>query len=124
MALLPGVRAEVAALDPILPLFHVTTLKTVRDRSMFPQRIAMELVTFSGVLAIVLAMLGLYAAMGQEVTSRTREIGIRLAVGAQRPEIVSMIVRQGMKLALLGIGLGMGAALALTRVIRSLLFGV
>jgi putative ABC transport system permease protein len=75
-------------------------------------------------LAIVLAMLGLYAVMGQEVTSRTREIGIRLAVGGRRQEIVSMIVRQGMKLALIGIPLGTGAAVALTRVIRNLLFGV
>ena len=123
-ALLPSIRAEVAALDPNLPLFHVTTLKATRDRSMSAQRIAMEVVTFSGALAIVLAMMGLYAVMRQEVISRTREIGIRLAVGAQRREVVSMIVRQGMRLALLGIGLGMIAAFALTRVIRNLLFGV
>ena len=123
-ALLPGLRAEVGALDPNLPLFHVTTLKATRDRSLSPQRIAMQVVTFSGVLAIVLAMVGLYAVMRQEVISRTREIGIRLAVGAQRNEVVSLLVRQGMKLALLGIGLGMIAAFALTRVIRNLLFGV
>jgi predicted permease len=124
MALLPSVRAELSALDPNLPLFHVTKLKTLRDRSMSMQQIAMELVAFSGVLAIVLAMLGLYAVVGQDVTSRTREIGIRLALGARRHEIVSMIVRQGIKLALLGIALGTGAAFALTSVIRNLLFGV
>jgi predicted permease len=123
-AFLPGIRGELATLDPNLPLFHITTLKATRDRSLSPQRIAMQVVTFSGVLAIVLAMVGLYAVMRQEVLSRTREIGIRLAVGAQGHEVVSMIVRQGMKLALVGIGLGLIAAFALTRVIRNLLFGV
>jgi predicted permease len=123
-SLLPGVRSAVAALDPNLPLFHVATLKTARDQSLFPQRIAMNLVTFSGVLAIVLATLGLYAAMRQEVIGRTREIGIRLAVGAQRREVISMIVREGMKLASLGIVAGMAAAFALAGVIRNLLFGV
>ncbi len=123
-ALLPSLRSAVGALDPQLPLFHMTTLKTVRDRSMFPQRMAADLVTFSGVLAVILAVMGLYAVMRQEVTSRTREIGIRLAVGAQRNEIVLMVLRQGMKLAGIGIGVGMIAAFALTRVMRTLLFGV
>ncbi len=122
--LLPSVRSAAAALDPHLPLFHVTTLKTVHDLSLSPQRIAMDLVTFSGLLAIILATLGLYAAMGQEVLGRTREIGIRLAVGAQRQEVVSMIVREGMKLAGVGIVGGMVGAFALTRIIRNLLFGV
>ena len=122
--LLPSVRSAAGALDPHLPLFHVTTLKTVHDLSLSPQRIAMDLVTFSGLLAIILAMLGLYAAMGQEVLGRTREIGIRLAVGAQRQEVVSMIVWEGMKLAGIGIVAGMAGAFALLRVIRSLLFGV
>jgi predicted permease len=124
MSLLPGVRSAVGALDPLLPLFHVTTLKTVRSRALFAEQITMELVSFSGVLAIVLAMLGLYTAIGQEVIARTREIGIRLAVGAQRREVVLMLVRQGMKLAGAGILAGMAAAFVLTRAIRSLLFGV
>lgn len=121
---LPEVRSRLAELDPRLPLFHVTTLRAARDRSLFAQNIAVELVGFSGTLAILLAMLGLYAAIGQEVIGRTREIGIRLAVGAQRTEVVLMVVRQGMRLAAAGIGLGMAAAFALSRVIRSLLFGV
>jgi len=71
-----------------------------------------------------LATMGLYAAMRQEVIGRTREIGIRLAFGAQRRDVVSMIVREGMKLASLGIVTGMAAAFALTRGIRNLLFGL
>jgi len=121
---LGSVRSELSALDPQLPLFHVTTMKTMRDLSLAPQRIAMSLVTFSGLLTIVLAALGLYGAMSQEVIGRKREIGIRLAVGAQRQEVVSMIVREGMKLAGVGIAAGLAGALAITRVIRNLLFGV
>src|SRR5262249_50771964 len=77
-----------------------------------------------GVLALALATLGLYSVMMYSVSQRTREIGIRMALGANLRDVLLMIVRQGMQLALLGVALGLGVALALTRVLTSLLLGV
>ena len=124
MALLPLVRQEVQALDPHLPLFHVQTLRTVRDQAFWQQRLAARLVSLAGWLAILLATLGLYSVMAQQVTKRTREIGIRMALGARRGEVLGLVVREGMTLAGAGIAIGLTGALALARFLRSLLLGV
>ena len=123
-ALLRSVRQVVAELDPHLPLFRVRTLNTLRDEAFWQQRLAAGLVTFSGGLAIVLATVGLYAALAQEVSRRRREIGIRLALGADRPDVLRLILRQGMKLTAIGAAFGLAASLGMTRVLRNLLYGV
>jgi predicted permease len=122
--LLRSVRQVVAELDTHLPLFRVRTLKKLRDEAFWQQRLAAGLVTFSGVLAIVLATVGLYAALAQDVSRRTREIGIRLALGADRRDVLRLILRQGMKLTAIGAAFGLAASLGLTQVLRNLLYGV
>ncbi|MBI4661007.1 MAG: ABC transporter permease [Verrucomicrobia bacterium] len=124
LTLLPSVRGASQELDPHLPIFHVKTLKTVRDQAFWQQRIAVALTTAAGWLAILLATLGLYSAMAQQVTNRTREIGIRMALGARRGDVLRVIVRHGIALAGVGIVIGLAGAFALTRVLRSLLVGV
>jgi len=123
-ALLRSVRQVVAELDPHLPLFRVRTLRTLRDEAFWQQRLAAGLVTFSGVLAIVLATVGLYAALTQDLSSGRREIGIRLALGADRRDVLRLVLRQGMKLTAIGAAFGLAASLGLTQVLRNLLYGV
>ncbi len=92
--------------------------------SMETQRFAVVLLGTFGTLALILAAIGLYGVLAFTVSQRTREIGIHLALGAQRLDVLAMVIRQGMLLVLIGAGLGVVGAYALTRLIQSLLFGV
>ena len=92
--------------------------------SMETQRFAVVLLGTFGTLALILAGIGLYGVLAFTVSQRTREIGIHLALGAQRLDVLAMVIRQGMLLVLIGAGLGVVGAYALTRLIQSLLFGV
>ncbi len=123
-ALTTVVRREVAALDPDLPLFNVRTMEDVIAASVGTRRVSMQLFAVFAGAALLLAAVGIYGVMAYNVTQRTQEIGIRLALGAQKSDVLRMVVRQGMTLALIGIAAGLAAALGLTRVIASLLFGV
>jgi len=118
------VRSAVRGLDPALPLFQVTTLGAARDRTLWQQRLVSWLVFFCSMSAAGLAMVGLYAALAQDVAQRSREIGIRVAVGATRPNVLALVLGQGMRLTLPGLGIGVVAAFGLTRLLRSVLVGV
>lgn len=119
-----SVRREVAALDSELPVFNLRTLEETLSRSVAQPRFnTLLLAIFAGV-ALLLTAIGLYGVMAYSVTQRTQEIGIRLALGAQSRNVLGLIIRQGMALALVGVGIGLIGAVALTRVMTSFLFGV
>lgn len=118
-----ALRHEVQRLDLNLPVFNVMTMKEHLRLPLFPLRAGASIVAGFGLLALFLAALGIYGVMAYAVSQRKREIGLRLALGAQGSDVLRLIIRQGMALALLGIGIGLLAAFALTRLMTSLLFG-
>ena len=120
----PQVRTVVSALDNNLPMFGVRTLSQQIDRQVFGERLIARLAGFFGALALVLACIGLYGLVSYEVARRTREIGIRTALGAEKVDVLRLVVGQGMKLTLFGVLPGIALALGLTRYAKSLLFGV
>ena len=122
--LLPSIRYEVAALDPDQPLGPVTTFETMLEKSMGPRRMNLTLVTVFAAAALVLSAVGLYGVMSYLVGQRRREIGVRMALGAQRRHVLQMIMGNGLGLALAGTVLGVAGALALMRLMSSLLYGV
>jgi putative ABC transport system permease protein len=124
LALASAVRGEVAAVDRDQPVSAVRTMEEVVSGSVAQQRFrTLLLAAFAGV-ALLLAGVGIYGVIAYSVTHRTHEIGIRMALGAGAADILKMVVGQGMALALAGVAVGLLAALALTRVLSSLLFGV
>ncbi|HLH56833.1 MAG TPA: ABC transporter permease [Verrucomicrobiae bacterium] len=123
-ALLPALRQQVAQLDPTLPIFGINTMKEMRDRNVAPDRLNLGLVGAFAVLALVLAVIGLYGLLSFTVAQRQKEIGVRMALGAQRFEVLRFVVGQGMRLVLAGTLVGLLGSFALTRVLTSVLFNV
>lgn len=119
-----AVREQVAALDRGVPVYQIATIDQLLSRSVAPQRFDLFLLVLFGALAVGLAAVGVYAVLGFSVSQRTHEIGIRLALGAHPRDVLRLIVQQGMKLVCAGIVLGMAGAVALTRLMSSLLYGV
>jgi putative ABC transport system permease protein len=119
-----ALREQVRAVDRDLPVFGETTMTQVAAESVSRRKFAMQLVGLFGVLALLLAGVGIYGVIAYSVTQRTREIGIRVALGASRTAILRWVLRQGMILTVAGIAVGLIGAVALTRLLRSLLFGV
>jgi predicted permease len=117
-------RREIAQLDARLPVVGVMMAEENMSIAYWGPRVAAEMASTFGVLALVLAMMGLYSVMTYAVSQRTREIGIRMALGAQVRDVLRLIVSQGMRMALIGIVLGLVCAFALTRVLASLLLGI
>lgn len=117
------VREQVMAIDKDQPV-AITTMDQIFSDSVGAQRFNMLLLSIFGALALVLAVVGVFGVINYSVTQRTHEIGVRVALGAQRRDIVRLVVGQGMVLTLLGVGIGLAGAVALTRVISGLLFGV
>jgi predicted permease len=123
-AILPAIREVVAQVNTNLPLFDVKTESQQIDRLLFQERLVARLSGFFGLLALVLACVGLYGLLSYEVSRRTREIGIRLALGAQPGSVLKLVLRQGVVLAIVGAGLGIGVALGVTRYLTSMLYDV
>ncbi len=121
-SLSPSVRAAIAAVDPALAVAKVTTMReVVRDMSA-PQRFSAAVLTAFAAGALLLAGIGLYGVLAFGVAQRTREIGVRLALGAGRSEVIGLVVRQGMMLAAAGLAIGLAGSIAASRLLRSLLF--
>ena len=123
-ALVPVIRSTVARISPNLPLRDVTTESQQIDRLLFQERLVARLSGFFGLLALALACIGLYGLLAYEVTRRTREIGIRSALGAQRGDVLRLVVRQGLLLAVVGAVAGIGVALGVTRYLKAMLYDV
>jgi predicted permease len=122
--LVPTVREIAKRLDNNLPLFRVRTQTESIESLVTQERVIARLASFFGVLALLLACVGLYGLLSYEVARRTREIGIRLSLGAERRDVTRLVVMRGMSLTALGVGAGAVGGLALTRVLSSLLYDV
>jgi predicted permease len=122
--LAPSVRGAIANVDRDLPVYRVTTMERIVSDSLAQRRFSMFLFGVFAALALALAVLGLYGVMSYAVAQRTHEIGLRMALGAQAGDVLRMVVGQGMALVAVGLGLGLLGALALTRLMSSLLYGV
>jgi putative ABC transport system permease protein len=118
------VRTEVQSVDSNLPLFSVRTLDEVVARSMAERRFALEILALFAAVALLLAAIGIYGVMSYAFSRRVHELGIRIALGAQRNDILRMALSEGMKLVLFGLVVGVVGAVLLTRFLRSLLFNV
>ena len=123
-SLAPMIRGQVKAMDPDLPIINVRTMIEVVSLSVWQPRLYAILFGVFAAVALALASVGIYGVMAYSVFERTREIGVRVALGAQRRDVLKLVVSQGMTLALIGAGAGLGASLALTRLMQSLLFEV
>jgi len=123
-AVISGLREIVRSLDPEVPLYQARPIEQLLSESVAPRRFNMLLVGAFAGLALLLASIGIYGVMSYSVSQHTREIGIRMALGAGSRDVLRLIVRQGMTLVSIGLALGVAGALALTRVMSSLLFEV
>jgi len=119
-----AVRAQLRELDPDLPLTQVRPMTEVVARSVWQPRLYTALFAVFAAVALILATVGIYGVMSYAVTQRTREIGLRMALGAERKDVLKLVVGHGVVITAIGIGAGLAAAVGLTRLMSSLLFGV
>jgi putative ABC transport system permease protein len=124
LTLVAPAKEVVRSLDPNIPVYEIQTMDDILSASVAPRRFTMVLLGIFAALALVLAAIGLYGVIAYTVVRRTQEIGVRVAMGATRAEIFRLVVRQGMGLSFLGAIVGILGALALTRALSSLLYGV
>jgi putative ABC transport system permease protein len=123
-SLVPAIRAQAAAIDPEEPIYNVATLDQTVSDSVAPQRLNVLLLGIFAFIALALATVGIYGVMAFSVTQRTHEIGIRMALGAERGDVLGLVVRQGARLTAAGVIVGLAGAWGLTRFLTSFLFGV
>lgn len=124
MTLVPAIRQEIQEIDPDQPLGPVTTLEVMLEDSVAPRRFNLFALSTFSCVGLLLGVIGLYGVMSYAVSQRTREIGLRMALGAQRSDVLKLVLSEGMLLALVGTAVGVLGAFALTRLMSSLLFGV
>jgi ABC-type antimicrobial peptide transport system permease subunit len=124
LSLLGPLRAQLAQVDSNVPLFDIRTLDDYVSLSAAQPRFQTVLITFFAAMALLLSAIGLYAVLSYMVTQRTLEIGLRLALGAQREEVLGLILRRGLILAVTGLGIGIFVSVLLTRFISEMLYGV
>jgi predicted permease len=123
-ALVPAVRRALSDLDSNLPMFDVHTQNERIERMLFTERLIAYLASVFGVVALILACIGLYGLLSYEVARRTKEIGVRTALGAQKRDVLRLVVAQGLTLVAIGIGFGVVGTFGVTRFLKSLLYGV
>jgi ABC-type antimicrobial peptide transport system permease subunit len=122
--MLARLRDAVRAVDPNQPLYSVQSMLDVIASSVTPRRTNTVLLTLFGGLAVVLAAVGVFAVLSYGVTQRTREIGVRIALGAQRADVVRLIVHEGAVLSAVGIAIGLAGAFALSRFVNAILYEI
>ncbi len=122
--IIPAVRSTLRQLDKNLPLLSIETESEQIERSLFQQRLLSKLSSFFGAVALLLACIGLYGLLSYEVARRTRELGIRTALGAQRRDLLRLVIGQGILLVLVGTAIGITGALGVTRFMSSMLYGI
>jgi predicted permease len=124
LSIVGAIRSEVQGIDRRVPLFAVKTMEQHKTYALWAPNMAATFSLAFGVVAILLSAVGLYSVMAYVVSQRTREVGIRMALGANRSDVMKMITRQGMKLAAVGVGIGFLLSLALAKLVSSLLIGI
>ena len=122
--LVGAARQAVREIDPALPAFAMTPLRDVINDSVAQRRFSMLLLATFAATALFLAAVGIYGVVGYSVSQRTREIGVRLAIGAERRDVLALVVGGGMKLAAVGVAIGLAGALGLTQLITTMLYNV
>jgi ABC-type antimicrobial peptide transport system permease subunit len=120
---MPVLRAEVRAIDPNLPVANLRTMDSHLGIALLPARITGAALGVFGLLGLVLASVGMYGVMAYSVSQRTREIGIRMAIGAAARDVVQLVMRQGLTLVVIGLGIGLAGALGASRLLRAMLYG-
>lgn len=123
-AMLEQVRRQIDALDPNVPIFNMSTLSKHLSIMLFPARLGAALLAAFGTLGLLLAGIGLYGVVAASVARRTREVGIRMSLGARRSDVLALVVREGMTLTGIGLAIGLGLALLAAQLLRGLLYGI
>jgi ABC-type antimicrobial peptide transport system permease subunit len=123
-ALTPTIRKEIQSLDPALPLINITTMEETIRQGLWASRTGAALLSIFGLLALLLAAIGVYGIMSYTVGKRTREIGIRMAIGAQRGDVMRLILNRGLLIAAAGLVVGLGSAFLTARYFQNFLFGI
>jgi ABC-type antimicrobial peptide transport system permease subunit len=111
-------------MDANLPVYNIKTLAEQKSSSLYTSRMVATLLTFFGLLALLLAAVGIYGVMAYSVNRRTREIGIRMALGARRADVLRLVLSEGLILVVTGLAVGLGVTFLATRIMASLLYGV
>jgi len=122
--LLADVRQAIWSMNPNLPLANVRTLQEIYDKSLARTSFTLVILAIAGTMALLIGLVGIYGVISYAVSQRRREIGTRMALGAQQSDVMRLVLSEGMLVILIGLGVGLGGSLVSTRFLSSLLFGV